>query len=250
MEYFQPDFNNYLKLINNEIDKQTYLKVKGNIYLEVLNVFHESLNPKTYLEIGVSHGNSLKLAKNRIIGIDPNPQIKDTSKYLIYSKTSDLFFEEDAEDIFQTEKIDLAFIDGMHLFEFALRDFINAEKYAYPNSYILIHDVLPRCFSEASRGRVTIDWTGDVWRLIIGLRKYRPDLNITVLDSYPTGLGIITGLNPDSNTLTDNYNEIVKELSEISTLSFLKARNLILHTFSTKLYLMNFKNLYRNSFHL
>ena len=240
MEYLKSDFNDYLKLINKEIDQQTYISVEGNIYLEVLSGFHETLNPKTYLEIGVSHGDSLKFAKGRIIGVDPNPQIKDDSKYLIYPKTSDLFFTEDAESLFKTEKIDLAFIDGMHLFEFALRDFINIEKNAHKNSYILIHDILPRCFSEASRGRVTIDWTGDVWRLIIGLRKYRPDLNITVLDSYPTGLGVITGLNPDSEILIDNYDEIVEELSKISTLSFIKARDLIMHTFSTELYLMNF----------
>ena len=239
MEYFEPDFPSYLQLIDKEIDKETYVPVEGNIYLEVLTGFHESLNPQTYLEIGVSHGDSLKFANCRIIGVDPHPQIKDDSKYLIYPKTSDLFFAEDAESLFKTEKIDLAFIDGMHLFEFALRDFINIEKYAHKNSYVLIHDILPRCFSEASRGRVTIDWTGDIWRLIMGLRKYRPDLNINVLDAYPTGLGVITGLNPDSEILIDNYDEIVEELSEISTLSFIKARDLIMHSVSTELYLMN-----------
>ncbi|WP_330205256.1 class I SAM-dependent methyltransferase [Cyanobacterium sp. Dongsha4] len=240
MEYIDYDFPNYLKLIDQEIDKQTYLPVEGNIYLEILSAFHETLNPQTYLEIGVSHGDSLRFAKNRIIGVDPNPQIQDNGEYLIYAKTSDLFFAEDANNLFQIAKIDLAFIDGMHLFEFALRDFINIEKYAHKNSYILIHDILPRCFSESSRARVTIDWTGDIWRLMIGLRKYRPDLNITVLDSYPTGLGIITNLNPESRILIDNYDEIVEELSQISTLSFIKARDLILHTFSTELYLMNF----------
>ena len=240
MEYFEPNFPEYLKLVNQEIDKQTYIPVEGNIYLEVLSAFHDSLNPKTYLEIGVSHGDSLKFANCRAIGVDPEPQIKDNSEYLIYAKTSDLFFKENAEQLFLTDKIDLAFIDGMHLFEFALRDFINIEKYAHSNTYILIHDILPRCFSEASRGRVTVDWTGDIWRLILGLRKYRPDLNITVLDSYPTGLGVITQLNPDSEILIDNYDEIVADLEQISTLSFIKARDLIMHSFSTELYLMNF----------
>ena len=39
--------------------------------------------------------------------------------------------------------LDLAFIDGMHHFEFALRDFINVEKYCSADSIILIHDVYP-----------------------------------------------------------------------------------------------------------
>jgi len=157
MEYIEYDFPNYLKLIDQEIDKKTYLPVVGNIYLEVLSTFHEILNPQTYLEIGVSHGDSLKFANNRIIGVDPNPKITNNNLYLIHQKTSDLFFQEDADNLFQKEKIDLAFIDGMHLFEFALRDFINTEKYSHNNSYILIHDILPRCFSESSRARVTIE---------------------------------------------------------------------------------------------
>ena len=240
MEYFVPDVDTYLKFVTEEIDQANYQKVEGNHYLEVLSAFHESLEPKTYLEIGISHGNSLKLANCRSIGIDPEPNLEgDFSNHIIYQKTSDLFFQEDACQLFTEEKIDLAFLDGMHLFEFALRDFINSEKYAHQNTYILIHDILPRCFSEAIRGRVTIDWTGDVWKLILALRKYRPDLNIIVLDAYPTGLAVVSGLDPDSDFLSDNYEDIVAELMAINTLSFIKARDLIMHTFSTELYVMN-----------
>ena len=47
---------------------------------------------------------------------------------------------------------DLAFIDGLHLFEFALRDFINAERGSRPGAVILFDDILPRKVVEASRG--------------------------------------------------------------------------------------------------
>ncbi|BAQ63332.1 class I SAM-dependent methyltransferase [Geminocystis sp. NIES-3709] len=242
MEILISDLHKYLDFIHQEIDIPNYLPVQGNHYLEVLTKFHQFFNPKTYVEIGVNYGDSLRLANCKAIGIDPDPKIHDNNKYLIYGKTSDLFFQEDAKNLFQIDKIDLAFIDGMHLFEFALRDFINIEKYAHTNSYILIHDILPRCFSEASRGMVTSAWTGDVWRLMIGLKKYRSDLNITVLDSSPTGLGVITNLNPHSTVLIENYQKIIKELSGMNTLSFIQTRDLIMNTFSTELYFKNFPN--------
>jgi hypothetical protein len=39
--------------------------------------------------------------------------------------------------------IDRAFIDGMHCFEFVLRDFINTERYMSWTSVIVFNDVLP-----------------------------------------------------------------------------------------------------------
>lgn len=236
------DIQKYLEYVNKEIDQENYFSVEGINYIHTLNNFHQVLKPKTYIEIGINYGDSLKLANCKAIGVDPEPKMKDNNKYLIYAKTSDSFFEEDAKNLFQIDKIDLAFIDGMHLFEFALRDFINIEKYTHKNSYVLIHDILPRCFSEASRGMVTQAWTGDVWRCIIALQKYRPDLNITILDSSPTGLAVITNLNPNSQILINDYHQIVKEVSEINTLSFLQARDLIMNTFSTELYFSELRN--------
>jgi hypothetical protein len=245
MEIKVVDIQQYFEYVNKEIDQNNYIPVKGTIYLEVLNQFHKILKPKTYLEIGINYGDSLRLANCKAIGVDPEPKMKDNGEYLIYAKTSDSFFVEEAKNLFQIDKIDLGFIDGMHLFEFALRDFINTEKYAHKNSYILIHDILPRYFSEASRGMVTQAWTGDVWRCIMALKKYRPDLNITILDSSPTGLAVITNLNPNSYTLINNYDQIVKEVSEMNTLSFLQARDLIMQTFSSELYLREFLTLMR-----
>jgi hypothetical protein len=241
MEISANDLAEYLNYVNREIDQVNYQNVEGIYYLDVIKTFHENLQPKTYLEIGIATGDCLKLSTaDRSIGVDPFPQLQgDFSSHLMYLKTSDDFFQEDAPELFAEEKIDLAFIDGLHLFEFAFRDFINTEKYAHPNGYILIHDVLPRSFSEASRGRVTGAWTGDVWRVILALRKYRPDLNITVLDAVPTGIGIISGIDPNSDVLSSNYEDIVAEFMNVNTLSFLKARDLIMHSYSTELYLTN-----------
>lgn len=231
------DIDEYFNYIKQEIDEIDYDDVLGEPYQSVIGNFHEHLKPQTYIEIGIADGIVLQLAKCKSIGVDPDPKLKgDFSSHLIYTKTSDAFFLEDASQLFSQDKIDLAFIDGMHLFEFVLRDFANVEKHCHENSYILMHDILPRCFSEASRGRVTNDWTGDVWRTILCLRKYRPDLNITILDAQPTGLAVITELDPSSNFLEKNHDDLVKEFLSIKARSFLQSRDLIMHTFSTETY--------------
>ncbi|HIK36837.1 MAG: hypothetical protein NZ901_07675 [Geminocystis sp.] len=56
------------------------------------------------------------------------------------------------------------------------------EKYSDREGRVAIHSMLPPNFPEASRGRMTLNWIGDFWRLIIALRKFRPDFNIIVLD--------------------------------------------------------------------
>ena len=78
-------------------------------------------------------------------------------------------------------------------------------------------DIFPDHQNQALRERCTRAWTGDVWKLKSILEKYRPDLFIQALDVYPTGLMMISGLNPKSSILTDNYDEIVSEFIDVAT---------------------------------
>ncbi len=55
-------------------------------------------------------------------------------------------------------------------------------------------------------------WTGDVWRTALLLKRRRPDLRITVLDAAPTGLVLITNLDPHSTLLADNHDAFVAEM--------------------------------------
>lgn len=56
----------------------------------------------------------------------------------------------------------MAFLDGMHLTEYALRDFINVERHCSPGSALVFDDVLPRNHLEADRVRRTVWFAGDV----------------------------------------------------------------------------------------
>ena len=188
----------------------------GENYTSLLGRLHEHLRPATYVEIGVASGASIAVAgeSTRCVGVDPYPRVKSRirSKARLYPTESDEFFAQ--YDLFEelgVASLDLAFIDGLHLFEQAFRDFINLERYAGPQTVITIHDCYPPTELCAARERELTYWVGDVWRLIPCLRRHRPDLNVVVVPALPSGVGIVTGLDPDSNVLSERYDEIVAE---------------------------------------
>lgn len=195
-------------------------EMPGEDYYHWLQRFHQWLRPASYVEIGLGHGRSLALAgpDTKALGIDPYQGVWERLHYIcphgpatLFPMTSDDFFaQHDLREILERETFDLGFIDGLHLFEQVLKDFINLERYGRKDSVILIHDCLPIAPIVASRERCTGFWTGDVWRIIPCLKTFRPDLKIVTIPTKPSGLGVITNLNAASTVLPDNFDEIVR----------------------------------------
>ncbi len=185
-------------------------------YLSVLGQFHAILAPELYLEIGVRNGGSLALARGRAVGVDPAFQITEplTAETRLLRMTSDEFFGSNAAEVL-TPAPDLCFIDGMHLFEYALRDFINIERQARAATIVVADDIFPNHPLQAARERVTRNWTGDVWKLLWILRKYRPDLLLSTINSSPTGLLVVAGLDPQNTVLTAQFDAIVAEAASL-----------------------------------
>jgi len=198
----------------------------GPDYKEPLARLHATLSPKTYLEIGTLSGDTLALARCASIAIDPEFQIE---KSAIGRKQASHFFQMTSDEFFINHDptnilgrpIDMAFLDGMHLYEFLLRDFINVEKFCQRNSVVILHDCIPTDAFVARRSygdKSLIDrtespdwWAGDVWKTVAILRKYRPDLRIRAFDAPPTGLIAITNLDPRNDTLAKSYFNFVEE---------------------------------------
>ena len=179
-------------------------------YLSALEIIHRELNPDNYLEIGCRLGRSLSLSRCQSIAIDPDFEIKVQieAPTRLFKMTSDRFFQEYNVKQFLGGPIDLAFIDGMHKAEFALRDFISVEQNGHAGTVIIIDDIMPEKIEWATRERVFNEWTGDVYQVIAILRQYRPDLKILILDIEMKGMAIITEINPASATLSQSYAEI------------------------------------------
>lgn len=180
-------------------------------YLEVLAELHEVLKPRAYLEIGVRNGRSLQLAHCPALGVDPDPDLKVDlpASTEVLRMTSDDFFELETERL-RALDADFVFIDGMHLFEFALRDFMQVERLLGADAVVVIDDIFPNHPAQAARERSTRAWTGDVWRLMQLLQKSRPDLALCALDTSPTGLLVIAGLNGANRALWQRYNPLVR----------------------------------------
>jgi tetratricopeptide (TPR) repeat protein len=198
------------------MDVIAQLRLPGPRYPEVLRAIHAQLRPATYVEIGVANGESIVLAQpgTRAIGVDPEPIIAQSlpPETTIHAETSDDFFaRNNVRALLGDRPVELAFIDGMHLFEYALRDFINLEKLCTARSTILVHDTYPFDGRSAERARNTVFWSGDIWRLIVALKKHRPELRINTIAAAPTGLTVIRNLDPASNVLAAGYEAIVRE---------------------------------------
>jgi hypothetical protein len=181
---------------------------------EFLGGVHERLTPRSYLEVGINDGRSLALSRSRTIGVDPAFKIVvevACDVQLVKEKSDDFFARPNPLEWFPNGAADLSFVDGMHLFEFALRDFMNAERLSEPSSVIVIDDVMPRSIDEAARDRHTLAWTGDVYKVGQVLERYRPDLTVIAANTKPTGVLLVTGLDPSSTVLTDKYDEIIAE---------------------------------------
>ena len=205
----------------------------GDKHEEVLANLHRILQPETYLEIGVAQGRTMAIARCKSIGIDPSPELEakttDNKPFCsIYNMTSDRFFKYYSPMTILGGPIELAFLDGLHYYEFLLRDFINVEKYAKHNSVICLHDCLPydehvgrRDWQDttfANEASNVSHWAGDVWKTLLILRTYRPDLKIWTVNAPPTGLVMITDLNPLSTVLSESYFNIVEEFRETTLL--------------------------------
>ncbi len=188
---------------------------------EFLAGLHAALQPRTYLEIGVNDGRSLALARATSIGVDPAFRVTvplHCDLQLVKATSDDFFARVDPLAHLGTvtsrgdstaPALDLAFIDGMHLFEFALRDFMNTERHAAWWTVIVLDDMLPRNDVEASRNRRSKAWTGDVYKLQAVLAELRPDLVVVPVDTSPTGVLVVLGADSSSSVLGDHYAELV-----------------------------------------
>src|SRR5687767_1820589 len=101
----------------------------GPTYRQFIAELLKKKAARNYLEVGVRAGETVAEAPCHTIGVDPNFVIDRNpvgSKRILhlYQMTSDEFFRDhDARGVFGGT-VDVAFLDGLHVFEYLLRDFI------------------------------------------------------------------------------------------------------------------------------
>src|SRR5689334_13217845 len=97
----------------------------------------------------------------------------------------------------------------MHLVQFPIRAFANDQRHAGWTSVVVFDDIFPREIEMAARRRRTRLWTGDVYKMLAILARHRPDLICLRVDTRPTGLLLVIGLDPGNRVLDQRYNSIL-----------------------------------------
>ena len=199
---------------------------KEEIVQAVLDYFHG----KTYLEIGMSAGNSFwPIRARRKWGVDPNPKIRfermlkrffaNCRKFQeekIFKMTSGDFFLRTSGRL-KKYGLDVALIDGLHTYSQSLKDVLNCLAYLNKGGVILMHDCNPTSEAmaysascqDAARPKLPEGddrWCGDVWKSIVHLRSTRNDLVVFVLDC-DYGVGVIARGRPETQ-LNDSVKQI------------------------------------------
>lgn len=185
--------------------------------IKLINTLLAKINGKNYLEIGVRDGKTIsKINAKTKLGVDPAYQLRKNlaikqvfgfNNFKLFKQTSDLFFEREAKKVFP-DGIDLVFIDGLHNYDQSLRDVINSLKFLNPKGFLVLHDCNPKGAAQAYPIQNSYDevievlrnggiegWTGecngDVWKTIVHLRAFHPELNVRTIDT-DQGLGVIS----------------------------------------------------------
>lgn len=185
---------------------------------ELLKHLHALLQPRTYVEVGVNKGASLTLSRARTVAVDPFYAVEHEilcDLHLVRATSDEFFARRHPLAHFDEPLIDLAFLDGMHLAEYALRDLMHVERYCHAASVIVLDDMLPRTVQEAGRTRQGSSkrgaWTGDVYKIVPALRELRPDLVCLEVDTRPTGTVVLMAPDAGATALHDAYDRLVAE---------------------------------------
>jgi hypothetical protein len=204
-----------------------FIRAEGKQYTRFLDNLHRTHLFDWYLEVGCRSGRTFGPVRGKTIAVDPYFRISDDvvgnkPALHILQQTSDDFF---ASGFLAAMKIKLSFsfLDGMHLFEFLLRDFMNTEANSHEDGVIALHDCCPFSSEMTTRDLDNTPkgaWTGDVWKLIPILQDYRPDLKITVLDCKPTGLVLVSNLAPTNTVLKRSYDDILARFTDLTIEDF------------------------------
>jgi hypothetical protein len=232
------------KMMRYEVIQHVIDKIKGRTYLEIGVDSGESfVNTRAARKIGVDPVPTSQLIDQllNIFNIDyfsfssagtpqsSELQLTASSKQAIaqmpfeeaaelFYMTSDSFFMEKAQALFYSQKIDVAFVDGLHTYEQTSTDVLNILEHLNDTGVILMHDCNPPISSSAAPAGSWDDalklnlpgwsgmWCGDVWKSIVQLRATRDDLNIFVLDC-DFGIGVVSKGRP-SETLDYTVDQI------------------------------------------
>ncbi len=151
-------------------------------YKYIIGEIARYTNCKTYLELGVYHGDTFQYMSSIVentIGVD----MMDMRQSKVGT-----FFQMSTDDFFKKNKkrVDIVFIDADHNIKSVIRDFENSLKILNRLGIIFIHDTDPKSKEFIKRNRCN-----DAYKIISYIEKKHPSLNIVTLPISEAGLSMV-----------------------------------------------------------
>ena len=180
-----------IKRIHFTLRKALYRNKKSNLTykddwqatnynrIAVINALASKMSyNSSYLEIGCQDNllfDAVPILNKK--GVDPE-------RGGTHRMTSDEFFENNET------QFDLIFIDGLHTIEQVSKDLENSVSKLNPGGFIVIHDLLPRNWTEQTPKPSNKVWLGDVWKLSDHIKNY-PDIYSFFVVNIDHGVGVL-----------------------------------------------------------
>ena len=206
---------------------------------EVVQTFLDLATDPAYLEIGVNDGQTFNLVRaTRKVAVDPNflfdhaNAVDRTAEF--HSFTSDEYFTRSAA---KPQRFDVIFIDGLHTFEQALRDLLNAMSRLKAGGILIIDDVLPTSFDASLSDLAEVfalrtisretgvpwhcdgSWMGDVYKVVFFIESFLQGLSFATV-AETQGQTIVWAQTRGSGSVA------LRSIEEISRLDY---RHTLLH---------------------
>ncbi len=175
----------------------------------LINILAAQISARSYLEIGVREGDTFfNVDILHKTAVDPNfqfdPEEHKEENISFFPITSDEFFEnfpeEQKKEPYNREDSDFTFdiiyIDGMHTYEQAYKDFTNSLRFSHEKTVWIFDDTLPWDPLSAYPNQETSlkyrklmglagrQWHGDVFKAIVAIHEFNQDFSYaTHIDS-------------------------------------------------------------------
>jgi hypothetical protein len=162
-----------------------------------INHIARALGARRYLEIGVENGNTFFAVDiEEKTAVDPNLLFDASSRSdcrtHIYKLPSDVYFVKHPP----IQPFDIVFIDGLHNFDQALRDFLNTLAHLHDRSVVVLDDVWPSDIYSSldnpvdalrlrrSAGGDGLAWHGDVFKVVLFVAQMMPCFTYRTIEDH------------------------------------------------------------------
>lgn len=155
---------------------------------DVLNHLAQFNGAKLYMEIGVEDGHSMRNVRIETKwGVDPEPRIDGVRACDVFFRMKSFdFFARHMDDLVnrdEDDRLDLVFIDGWHSAETVYNEVESTAQLLSPKGLIALHDVGPTTEIMQSATPVPGNWTGDVWKAVVRMRREgKHDVRVVDID--------------------------------------------------------------------